>query len=305
MTDEYLNALINQEIEYSNNLSKKYNYQDNITHLLYLIIPAFIIKYGNNHKSIIEKCFDEVPIVIDDKQDQMYQAYYFSHPKYVDGQVVATKGIVLKNYENISLIQLLDNLTHEYNHAVNSIQNEIEVSDYVKIRTGISYNYFDLKTLNFIKKSSDITVEEVINTKQTESIINIIKDFNNHNIENSTITSTLYSISHIVGDGYKSNSYYLESIVCQKLMDNKTFISTFEKLRFDGYVEDLYHFFDNIVGKEGSFLELSDILNKTLELTKQLNNTKFFRNSKINKIKDLTKRGMEIVNIFNNNTIYK
>lgn len=305
MTDEYLNALINQEIEFSDNLSRKYNYPDNITHLLYLIIPAFIIKYGNNHKGTIEKCFSEVPIVIDDRQDQMYQAYYFSSPKYENGEVITTKGIVLKNYKNISLIQLLDNLVHEYNHAVNSIQNEIEITDYVKVRTGISYNYFDKKTLTFIKKSSDITVEEVINTKQTESIIDIIKDFNNHNIENSTIISTLYSISHIVGDGYKSRSYYLESVVCQKLMDNKTFISTFEKLRFDGYVEDLYHFFDNIMGKDGSFLELADILNKTLELTKQLSNTKFFKNSKINKIKDLTRRGMEIVEIFNNNTIYK
>ena len=28
-------------------------------------------------------------------------------------------------------------------------------------------------------------------------------------------------------------------------MENKTFISTFEKLRFNGYVDDLYSFFDN------------------------------------------------------------
>lgn len=305
MTDEYLNALINQEIEFSDNLAQKYNYPDNITHLLYLIIPAFIIKYGNNHKNTIEKCFNEVPIVIDDKQDKMYQAYYFSRPKYENEEVITTKGIVLSNYKDISLIQLLDNLTHEYNHAVNSIQNEIQVSDDVKIRTGINFNIFDKRTLSFIKKSEDITIEEVINTKQTESIINIIKDLNNHNIENSTVTSTLYSISHIVGDGYKSHSYYLESIVCQKLMDNKTFISTFEKLRFDGYVEDLYHFFDNIVGKDGSFLKLASLLNKTLELTIELSKTKFFKNSKINKIKALTTEALTIVEQFNNNTIYK
>ena len=305
MTDEYLNTLLNQEIEFSNNLSKKYNYPDNITHLLYLIIPAFIIKYGNNHRSIIEKCFDEVPIVIDDKQDKMYQAYYFSRPKYENGEIITVKGIVLSNYKDISLIQLVDNLTHEYNHAVNSIQNEIQISDYVKIRTGINFNIFDKKTLSFIKKSDDTTIEEVINTKQTESIINIIKDLNNYNIENSTINSTLYSIQHIVGDSYKSHSYYLESIVCQKLMDNKTFISTFEKLRFDGYVEDLYHFFDNIVGKEGSFLKLASLLNKTLELTIELSKTKFFKNSKINKIRSLTAEALTIVEQFNNNTIYK
>ena len=68
----------------------------------------------------------EVPIRINDKQDNVYQAYYYSIPEYKDGIINTTKGIVLQNYNNISLMQLLDNLVHEYNHAVNSIQNEIK-----------------------------------------------------------------------------------------------------------------------------------------------------------------------------------
>lgn len=305
MDKEYVNLLINQEIVYSDKLSQTYNYPDNITHLLYLIIPAFILKYGNNHKNIIEKCFMDVPIVINDKQDKIYQAYYYSKPKYIDNNIASNKGIVLNNYKDISLIQLLDNLVHEYNHAVNSIQNEIVVDDVIKIRTGVSYNYFNKNDLSFKNKGDEIILEEVINTKQTETIIDIIKSFSSMEIENTIVSNTLYSIYHTVGDNYKSKSYYLESIVCKKLMDNKTFISTFEKLRFDGQVDDLYNFFDTVTGKEGSFLELSKLLSKILDLNRELNKTKWFRNIKINKIKEKTSQALEIVELFNRNTVYK
>ena len=304
MNQEYINALIRAEIEFSDNLAVKYKYPNNITHLLYLIIPAFIIKYGTSSRSIIEKCFMEVPIKIDDKQDNVYQAYYFSIPEYSGSDIICRKGIVLRNYDNISLMQLIDNLVHEYNHAVNSIKNEIIIDDYVKVRTGISYNIFS-KDLTFISKTDEITLEEVINTKQTESIINIIKDFNNYSIEDSTISNTLYSINHSVGSGYKSNSYLIESIVCKKLMENKTFISTFEKLRYEGQVEDLCNWFDNITGEKNSFHKLTNLLSKTLELSKELNNTKWFKNMKIDKIRSVTSDALEIVEKFNNNTIYK
>lgn len=304
MNNEYINLLIKEEIEFSNNLAYKYRYPDNITHLLYLIIPAFIIKYGTNSKNLIEKCFMEVPIRIDDKNDNIYQAYYYSIPEYKDNNIITKKGITLRNYQNTSLMQLLENLVHEYNHAINSIKNEIVIDDNIKIRTGISYNYFT-KSLDFIKKTDEITLEEVINTKQTELVINLIRDFNNYNIEDTNISNTLYSINHSVGSGYKSNSYLVESIVCRKLMENKTFISTFEKLRFEGQVDDINYWFDNITGDKGSFHKLTSLLSKTLELSKELNNTKWFKKNKINKIRDLTKEALEIVEKFNNNTIYK
>ena len=304
MNNEYINLLIKEEIEFSNNLAYKYRYPDNITHLLYLIIPAFIIKYGNNSKNLIEKTFMEVPIRIDDKQDNIYQAFYYSIPEYKEENIVTRKGITLRNYHNISLMQLLENLVHEYNHAVNSIKNEIVIDDYVKIRTGISYNIFS-KSLDFIKKNDEITLEEVINTKQTELIINLIKEFSSYNIEDVNVSNTLYSINHSVGTGYKSNSYLLESIVCRKLMENKTFISTFEKLRYEGQVDDLCDWFDNITGDKESFHKLTSLLSKTLDLSKELNNAKWFKNMKINKIRSITSDALEIVDKFNNNTIYK
>ena len=40
------NLIIEKERVYIDQISDKYNYDDNIRHLLYIIIPAFIIKYG-------------------------------------------------------------------------------------------------------------------------------------------------------------------------------------------------------------------------------------------------------------------
>lgn len=305
MDREYINLLVKEEIILSDKIAFRYRYPDNITHLLYVIIPAFIVKYGSNCKQLIEQTFMDVPIRINDEQDQVFQAYYFSVPESVNKEIKTKKGIVLRNYQNIGLMQLLDNLVHEYNHAINSMKNEIVIDKEIKIRTGISYNVFNTYDLYFKYKTSDITLEEVINTKQTESIINIIKEFAKLNLENTTVVNTLYSINSSVGDSYKSNSYLLESIVCQKLMENKTFISTFEKLRFEGEVSELHDFFDSITGEVGSFSRLTSLLSDMLNVNIKLNKSSLFQHSKLNKLRSLTSEALKIVETFNDNSIYK
>ncbi len=303
--EHFINQLLEDEIKFSDSLSHLYHYPDNITHLLYIIIPSFILKYGMNYRNLIEKCFSSVSIIIDDKQDKIYQAYYFSQPTLKNGEYQVLKGIVLNNYQNIGLMQLLDNLIHEFNHAINSFQNEILVDDNIKLRTGLVYHYFDKKTLKLLNKSENVMIEEIVNTKQTEEIINIIRTLSDYHIENTTITNTLYSIYHSIDSNYRSNSYFLESLVCQKLLQNKTFFSTIEILRFEGQLEDIYHFFDSIVGKEGSLLLLSKYLTQSLELQKQLSHTKWFKQSKINKIKEMNQKALDIVLKFDKHTIYK
>ena len=88
-------------------------------------------------------------------------------------------------------------------------------------------------------------------------------------------------------------------------MENKTFISTFETLRFDGQVDDLHSFFDDITGVKGSLHKLSTLLNKSLNLQHEYSKAKFFKKAKLNKIREVTRSAMEIVELFNNNTVYK
>lgn len=304
-SSDYINKIIDEEIIFSNNLANKYHYPDNITHLLYIIVPAFILKYGNSYRSIVEKCFATVPIIISDKQDKIYQAYYFSRPVRYNNDIIIEKGIVLKNYKDIGLMQLIDNLVHEFNHAINSMQNEMLIDSHVKLRTGLVYNYFNINDLSFIKQGPEVTIEEVINTRQTELIIDIIHSFSNYDIKNTTVLSTLYSINHSINNNYHSNSYFLESYVCQRLLNNKTFISTLENLRFVGQIDDINTFFNSITGDDNSFLMLANYLNKSLKLQKDYAKAKWFKKNILRKIKDNNQLCLKIIDKFDNNTIYK
>lgn len=302
---DYINKIIDDEVLFSNNIANKFHYPDNITHLLYIIIPAFILKYGNSYRSIVEKCFATVPIIISDKQDKIYQAYYYSKPIKYNNDFIIEKGIVLKNYKDIDLMQLLDNLVHEFNHAINSIQNEMLIDSDIKIRTGLVYNYFNTSDLSFIKQGPEVIIEEVINTRQTELIIDIIHSFSNSDIKNPTVLNTLYSINHSINNNYRSNSYFLESYVCKRLLNNKTFISTLENLRFVGQVNDVSIFFDSITGDSGSFLMLASYLSQSLKLQKDYIKTKWFKKRILRKLKNNNELCLKIIDKFDNNTVYK
>lgn len=304
--NEELNNLLNRYKSKVDEISFYYKYPSNISHLLYLIVPAFIIKYGIRNETTILSCFKEVPIVISDNQSKIYQAFYFSKPKQVNGRLETIKGIILNNYQDITLIELLDNLVHEINHAVNSVNNEIATDeDKIYIRTGISSIIYDKKTLTLLSKDKESIIEEVINTKQTEEIINIISSFSNYDITNTEISNTIYSINKTTNNHYKSDAYYLQSIVLKQLIENKTFIKTLEELRFKGHIEEIHNWFDNITGKENSLKELSTILDKILELELELTKKKYFKGRIVNKIKDLNKTALEIVTTFNNNCNYR
>ena len=59
------------------------------------------------------------------------------------------KAIVLNQYKNASLIDMLDNIIHEFNHAVNSMINEIKYDDkIVGMRTGLSYMIYDVNNIS-------------------------------------------------------------------------------------------------------------------------------------------------------------
>lgn len=301
-----LNDMVNRSILAVDNLTKTYNYPSNISHLLYLIVPAFIIKYGISNERYILNSFEQIPILIQDKNDQIYQAYYTSVP-ILDGEKVTTyKGIVLNNYENIGLMQLLDNLVHEFNHAINSINNELLYDEKeIRIRTGLCYVVYDRGTMQPLRKEESSIIEEIINTKQTELIIDIIHSFYNYEFTNSEINNTLYSIHNSIDRKYQSNAYLLQSLVCRNLMENKTFISTLENLRFKGNVEEVDYWFDNITGINQSFHKLVHILNQTLELQMKLEKNQGIRFITINKIKSLNSEAMRIVESFNRNCNYR
>lgn len=297
------NLIIQREKQFIEEISNMYNYDSNIRHLLYIIIPAFIIKYGTQKEKLILNTFKEIKIISSDKQSENVKAYYLSTPKFINNEYKTLKYMVIQNYNKISLIDLLDNLVHEFNHAINSHINEIlEKKNYLYLRTGLTYRVYKKIDLSFVRKDSSYILEEIINTKQTSDVINIIKQFNPNNKE---IENTIYAINSETTHKYNSNSYYLEGYICKKILENKTFINTLERLRINGEVYDINNWFDNITGREGSYKELIFLLNEIFNLEIEYSKKKMFKSLLLGKIKDESLKVMRIVDTFNNNVNFR
>ena len=122
------NAIIEREKKYIDEISTRYNYDENIKHLLYIIIPAFIIKYGINKEQMILNSFKDIRIMISNKKDKHIKAFYSSRPIRKNNKYDTIKFMVIQNYDSISHIELLDNLVHEFNHAINSYIKKLFIS---------------------------------------------------------------------------------------------------------------------------------------------------------------------------------
>lgn len=297
------NLVIEKEKAFIDQISDRYEYDDNMRHLLYIIIPAFVIKYGIKNESLILNTFRDIRIIKSEKQDKYVKAYYSSHPVYENGEYSTVKFMVIQNYNKISLIDLLDNLVHEFNHAVNSYRDEIRVTkNYIYLRTGLTYRVYKKDPLSFVRKDPSYLLEEIINTKQTEEVINIIKSFD---FENRDISNTIYAINNETDHKYNSNSYYLESYACKQILENRTFINTLANLRLVGEVFNITKWFDDITGQEGSYKELISLLNKIYDLEKEYIDRKLFKSLTLGKIRETSRKIMRIVETFNNNVNYR
>ena len=297
------NLVIEKEKDFIDQISDNYGYDSNIRHLLYIIIPAFIIKYGISKEKFILNTFKDTMIINSNKESNAVKAYYLSKPIYINGEYKTQKTMVIHNYNKISLVNLLDNLVHEFNHAVNSYQKEIkETNKYILLRTGLTYRVYNKSDLSFVKKDQSFILEEIINTKQTEDIINIIKTFSPNN---SSISNTIYAINSETNHKYNSNSYYLQSYVCKEILNNRTFISTLEGLRITGDVYEINKWFDDIVGKEGKYKELISLLHEIFDLEVEYSKRKYIKSIIINKIRDKSKEISRIIEEYNNNVNFK
>ena len=89
--------LIERYIPFIEKISNIYNYDNNIKHLLYLIIPAFITKYKYKEQLILDT-FKNIPIIISKDKNKTINAYYTSLPTYKENKITTQKYIVINNY---------------------------------------------------------------------------------------------------------------------------------------------------------------------------------------------------------------
>ncbi len=300
-----VNFLLNKYTSFVDSISFDYGYDNNLKHLLYFIVPSFIIKYGILNEKMILKVFRDVRVIVSSKEDDRRPAYFTRTLRKENGKIVIYKYIVLDKYKTASLSELLDSIIHEFCHAINSYNNEIVIDDsYVKLRTGVSYLIYDKETLKFIKKSNENILEEVLNTINTEDVVNIIKSFSKYNLS-LEYENMVYSLNSITSVSFESLAYSFEKYICKILVNNKTFIPTINNLRFKGYIQDIPNLFDNITGIDGSYDELNNNLFLIHELENKYTNSKFFKKRILNKIRTLSKKVIDIINLYDSKCIYK
>ena len=296
------NKIIEMEKNFIDELCDDYGYDSNIRHLLYLIVPAFIIKYGLNKDKLIHNTLREVKIYKSNQISKQVKGYYVARPIKLGEELEVIKHLVLYNYNSISLINLLETLVHELNHAINSYNNTVKITNkYICIRIGVTHLIYDKNTLESLKKDNSYILEEIINTKQTDDIINIIKGFD---ANNPLISSTIFSINGETPTVYISDSYYLEGYICKEITNNRTFIRTIENFRLSGEIYNVSSWFDDIYGKKGTYKEMINLLITIIELEKEYSNKKILKKAILNKIRNYSNRVMNIINKFNENSNY-
>jgi len=307
INQDNINSFLNKYISFVDKVSFKYNYPSNIKHLLYLIVPAFIIKYGISNEMTILKCFEFIKIYIKPSDDKFVVASFNRVLKRNSSNYFTDKYIVLNEFDKASLPNLIDSIVHEFNHAVNSINNEVSYDEKtIKVRTGLSYLIYDRKTLKFISKSKEVALEETINTEQTEEIINIINSFNNYKIDNIEFSNMLFALKNEIKDStYTSNAYSFQSYICDILMKNKTFTPTISNLRFKGLVEDVSALFDNVIGRRGSYKKLNELLEEIYSLQIKYSKSLLFKKLILNKLKKKANMVLSLIQEYDSKCIYK
>ena len=306
LSQENINAFLNKYVSFVDEISNINEYDNNIKHLLYVIVPAFVVKYGINNESTILECFKNIKVYVR-KHPENIQAAFNRRLKKKDDKYYTEKYITVDPFSNTSLSVILDNFIHEFNHAVNSYNNEIILTDdLIMIRTGLSTLNYDREDMSFIEKSEEIVLEELLNTAQTEDIINIIKSFNKYSIDNHEVSNTLYGIKQEIGvKNYESEAYYYQKKICEVLINNKTFTPTINNLRFKGLIEDIPELFDNVIGQKNSYKKLNDLLTEMHAMIIKYSESKIFKNKYLSKIKELSNSVTRLINDYEKKCIFK
>ena len=294
MDNNMFKTILNESIDFIDSELTIYNYSTDIKHLLYIIIPAFIIRYEYKNKNKIFQVFREVPLIETSENNKRFQAYYTSYPYKNNNKILTRKYILVRHYKDKPLIDFKSN-----------VRSNWETKKRIYIRTGLSYALFDRNSLKPLGIDDKNILEEILNTKQTEEVVDIINNFNKNELNNFDISNTLYSINNTIDNQYKSNAYSLQKTFTKNLTNNKTIINILSNMRFNGNIDEIPKFFDDIVGKENSYNDLIYILNESSRLEREYANSKFFKKIKLNKIKSLYKKANIIIDNFNNNYHFK
>lgn len=216
--------------------------------LLKIAYELFCAYYKD--KTLIENVFKNIPLFIKKEKGKVKALY--ARRIYKKGKDIRTKAkIVIRKNDINDLNDLLDEVVHEYNEAINTYNNELDIdNNQVVARRGL-----ELKVMTKRLKTNKIfntLLEEVINAYQSEEILSLLKD-DDFNIENNVNTVKYRKESFLIKD-LLNNSSFMKSLNQARLTGN---IKEFEQTIYDKFKVKNFLFKLNNLLEESNSLEKS------------------------------------------------
>ncbi len=286
-SDEAVNGLLNYGKRVVDQACCKYERPSELKTIQYLVFAGMVSYYGFEHIDEITKAFRDNKFyytkksVIDFMQEHVgsksaldcltpdtmaysYQNYFHNRTK---NQYYAECMIVVSDQKQCAPDRLLENTTHEINHAVNSVVKKITpVGGSFKSRMGLYERDFRDGS------RKNIMLEESFNTLQSAEIMDHILEFTNYRVDDPEIKYALDSIKYAAGKKRMGLGYVKVTPVVRPLYENSRFNGILRDRRLDGNIDVVRDEFDAKVGV-GSFYRLDTLCGEVFRSSPGIFNT--------------------------------
>ena len=254
MTEEHMN-IADYGLMIINQIDHKYDLNDPLSNIKALIYAGMIKYYGQEKENKIYIDFLKTSFVAIDKPIveflmDKYNLERESAHKIASHEPGTLLDAVIYKEDNITRIErtiyfernLLDNpttliesLTHQMNHIINSTSNSITEAKKTRdklSRMGISYDSYERG-----RKIKSLPLEEAINKLQTKEIIHEIKKINIENIKTESIKELLNDLINLP---VKENKKTTTEQLAEEIYKIPELKKTLNKGRLSGHFKDFY-----------------------------------------------------------------
>lgn len=271
--EKYSNNKINDILNYSRMLvdSLSGGVKDELSYYKYLIFAGMIKYYGREYIDDIYRTFQKSSVIntkgsildvfskylcieesIIEEVSSLDPIAYLSPSIFVDemGHLVDGKKNIYVSFKDSSKMDILFSLTSEFNKVLNSVNRGLlKDSNGSLVRRGVNTRRID-------GENSSKLFEDCINFLQTEDIIREIVKFNDYEIEDEDIRSSLDSVSKSLRGKYYDNLENISELVKPLYCDSR-FNEILKTSRINGTINTIKDEFDGVVG-DGSFEKMCD-----------------------------------------------
>lgn len=314
MDNEKFNKLLNEKYFLLQDISKKYNYSEELLDMITYIYIGFYMDFGKNCDFPLYDLFNKVKVIYDygTVNDVALKNNFGKIP---NGSAAVTIFIPNLNvFKDASLKQKpqtillgthvdeylatpalkLEMLGHEVRHALMGYYNTnilLNKNTYY-MRSGLQETYYsrnDILEEQFTTKNIGTTLDEITNTYITELLVNRIMSFKKYKIENNNLRKYLDSIKTSQPDGrYRAIGYNYEVKLLYPLLVNEMFIDLINQHQFDGEISIIKDFIESnndICNYQDLCYLLDDVYNGNIKYATEVkNNNVDFVNVHINNI---------------------